>query len=559
MRSSLRSVLASRRRIQSLVAVVILFLVIPTLYTLGDNKSNSSHFRLKWQNPAPPAPTRVVPVPVSIPDHNPDPEPSPDPAALVPLTPDKDRPALPLPSEYNKFPEPALPQSERCNDLFTPRFLDDFRTHSIQYCAAGSTARLHCFQGHTRPNGEVDSICVGQGATLDVARGKFALDCEVRALDENERRSSLIPFDLIRGEWYDSGPRWVFDHYVNVERGASITGTRQSSPKFAVLVKREGADNLWHCMAEIMTMTASFDLLRTTPDPLRGGAPFFADGPDLANTQVIVMDDHPDGNFFKLWSIFGGGPPLRWKDILADTKQARPFAETPHNIIIPLPGAANPIWQGDWKEQNCTHAPLLKVFANRVLQFYGLPTTEEEEIPVAAAVDPPINLTFVDRTGNRRLIDHDALLAAVEAKHPHVRTRSVDFAAISVEEQLRLVRETDVLVGVHGAALTHIMFMRDGRGAVVEILPETNNYLGFRNLAFMKGLAYVTGHAEQVRVGPGEGGEGTKKRANQQRGGGLGLSKRAQWHWDDVRLKEAEFMKLVDDAITAVTELRAGK
>jgi hypothetical protein len=34
--------------------------------------------------------------------------------------------------------------------------------------------------------------------------------------------------------------------------------------------------------------------------------------------------------------------------------------------------------------------------------------------------------------------------------------------------------------------------------------------------------------------------------------------KRAQWHWDDVRIEEGAFMKLIDEAVAAVEEQRRG-
>ncbi|KAK3291753.1 uncharacterized protein B0H64DRAFT_329608 [Chaetomium fimeti] len=493
------TVFARRRRIQTLVATVLLLFVVSRLYPLsGDADSSSYHFG--WH------------------PHG------------------KGRPALALPPDYDPYLEPAVSQSEYCNERFTPKYLDDFRTHAIQYCAAGSTASLRCFQGHSRDEGAVDSLCIGQGATLDLALGQFTLDCELRNPDKNETNRGLIPFDQIKPEWYESGPRWIFDHHLKVQRGPSDGATTRSAsegrpgnPQFALLVKRECNSNIWHCLMEIWTMMLTFDLLRTTPDPSRQGAAFFSDVADLTNTQAIVLDDLSDGHLMDLWTIFTGRPPVRLADILDDPEQARAFAEVPRNVIVPLAGAANPLWQNDWVDHDCGHAPTLRTFVRRVEAFYGISAEEGER-----EGDSPITLTFVNRTGSRKLADQEALLAAVAAKHPHVRIQSVDFATLSFPEQIRVARATDVLLGVHGAGLTHTMFMRDGRGAVVEIRPATNDYRGFRNLAFMKGLHYFTALVEQI---PARG----------------KVVKRDSWHWDDVRIGLDEFMGLVDAAIAAVS------
>jgi protein O-GlcNAc transferase len=512
--------------------------------------------------------------------------------------------ALPLPSGYDGFLEPAVPQSEHCDERFTPRYLDDFRSHAIQYCAKGSPASLHCFQGHSRGHDlkDVDALCIGRGAMVDVASQRFALDCELRAPSAKERGRGLKPFDRIRGEWANTGPHWIFNDFVKVERDSSGIAATQSAaaaharnPRFALLIKREGDGNIFHCLMEIWSMMMTFDLLRTSPDPSRRGAPFFADSTDLPNTQAIVLDDHPDGKFLELWAIFTRRPPLRRKDFLNNPEQAA----TPRNIIIPLAGAANPVWQSDWAAHDCGHAPMLKAFVRRVLRFYGLadstpdrsqtttiaataqdpnPNPNPNPNPPTQAPPPPqpppptINLTFINRTGKRQLLNQTTLLAAVEAKHPHVRIQAVDFEPLTFPEQLRLVRATDILVGVHGAGLTHTMFMRDGpASAVVEIRPRECDYRGFRNLAFMKGVGYFTAFGEQVkpvregykpRVGTGEDGRGLELELDLELGeGGNGtgkvLAKRGRWQWDHVRMEVEEFVELVDAAIAAVSNPRA--
>ncbi|KAI1159727.1 hypothetical protein F5B18DRAFT_635439 [Nemania serpens] len=58
-----------------------------------------------------------------------------------------------------------------------------------------------------------------------------------------------------------------------------------------------------------------------------------------------------------------------------------------------------------------------------------------------------------------------------------------------------ITHETGVLVGVHGAGLTHLMFMRQGAGALVGIQPQGLDHHGFKNLAGMRDLGYFRAHA----------------------------------------------------------------
>jgi len=52
-----------------------------------------------------------------------------------------------------------------------------------------------------------------------------------------------------------------------------------------------------------------------------------------------------------------------------------------------------------------------------------------------------------------------------------VRVLTADPGALPIAEQIRLVRGADVLVGVHGAGLSHVAWMRPGSCSLVEILP----------------------------------------------------------------------------------------
>ena len=91
--------------------------------------------------------------------------------------------------------------------------------------------------------------------------------------------------------------------------------------------------------------------------------------------------------------------------------------------------------------------------------------------------------------------------------HAPISIRTIDLAALTFEEQLHIARNTDVLVGVHGAGLTHSLFLKPG-AAVVEIMPHDVQHKGFRNLAGMRGMGYFGvrgGYLEDEGVKGGSG------------------------------------------------------
>ncbi|KAH7009064.1 uncharacterized protein B0I36DRAFT_370496, partial [Microdochium trichocladiopsis] len=80
---------------------------------------------------------------------------------------------------------------------------------------------------------------------------------------------------------------------------AALAASDWTPRTFTYLLKREGSGNIFHCLHEILSMTQTFDALRTTRDPVTGN-PFFVTMQDVANTQIVIIDGHSDGPYFDL-------------------------------------------------------------------------------------------------------------------------------------------------------------------------------------------------------------------------------------------------------------------
>ena len=291
--------------------------------------------------------------------------------------------------------------------------------------------------------------------------------------------------------------------------------SQSPSRRFSILVKREPTvANLWHSLIEMFSLSMTLDVLRSTRDPATNAS--FLDTADVASSRVVILDDHEDGPFYDLWTLFARRPTVRWANLSADTVLDK------ENIVIPLPGGSNPFWQGDWKVHSCEQSELLRVFSQRVLGFYQLEAD-------AQADDRPLTLVFIDRRGTRRLMEKGRYFSILKSKFPALNVEVVDFAELSMLEQLQLVRRTDILVGVHGAGLTHGMFLQPG-STMVEILPRELNYKGFRNLAKLLGHHYYSSHA----AGP------------------PARLMRREWHFDDVSIEEDRFLNLLEVAVKSM-------
>ncbi|KAI3395351.1 hypothetical protein diail_1407 [Diaporthe ilicicola] len=460
----------------------------------------------------------------------------------------RDGAVLALPNEY---PLDNI-QSEFCVDRFSPKFFTDLLGRGVQYCDSGSSSTFTCFHGQIPPDTRVDAFCIGQNARFDFEKQTFVLDCPAR-----DGPKGLPRVGLLSSYWYETGSKVLYNRYMKLVQGEAppadtVPGT---PPAYTYLLKREGAFNPWHCLMEIMSMTFTMDALRLARDPASlSGAPLFNASADIVNTQVVVVDDDPDGPYFDLWTLFSGRKPRRLSELTASETESW-LSRSPQNVILPLAGGGNQLWQNDWEERDCTENPLLRLFVRRVLAFYSIPdAAPPADTPSSSDAAPELTITFINRVEGRRLQGQERLLDALRASLPaRAHLRSVDMASLSFAEQLRVARTTDVLVGVHGAGLTHMMFLPEGDGAVVEIQPEKLDYNGFRNMALMRQLGYFTAHG--ARVAPKRRHElGAESRVREIQG--KRILPRGNWHGEDVAIEEGAFVSLVLQAATSVYSKR---
>lgn len=381
-----------------------------------------------------------------------------------------------LPKEYQGW----ATQTPFCEDRLGKAYLHNFQGNATTYCESKSRSELTCFSNNVDPNlMRTDSFCIGGPAVFDSKRKQFRLQCNVRD-DKIDQASSKTPsLSQLPDYWHETGPKYVFDKFVE------LTSTDEDIPKddtasTAILVKREAVNfDMWHSMMEIMSTYMALDVLRMTRRPSTHS--HYLSRHDFDSMQVIILDDLADGPFFDLWSLFARRPVIR----LSNASSTDVAPTTCKNIINPLPGASNPLWQGENEILPCRNSSLLRAFSSRVLYNYNISTINSNNRPVPqsspSSLSPPptlpkqtpIQLTFINRKITRRLLHAEELLSLVRLSYPHriLTIHIIDYTALDFAQQLNIThRNTDILLGVHGAGLTHTMFLKPG-SAVIEISP----------------------------------------------------------------------------------------
>jgi len=70
----------------------------------------------------------------------------------------------------------------------------------------------------------------------------------------------------------------------------------------------------------------------------------------------------------------------------------------------------------------------------------------------------------------RKIANQRQLESSLRMLNPDFRIRSVQLERLTIRQQLQLVTSSDVLLGMHGAGLSHAMFLPDHAG-LIELVP----------------------------------------------------------------------------------------
>lgn len=79
-------------------------------------------------------------------------------------------------------------------------------------------------------------------------------------------------------------------------------------------------------------------------------------------------------------------------------------------------------------------------------------------------------LVLIHRGKDRLVLNEDALVADLKSSFPQLQIHIESFEKMSLEQQVRLMRSTSILVGMHGAGMTNLLFL-PRNAAVIELFP----------------------------------------------------------------------------------------
>jgi protein O-GlcNAc transferase len=411
-----------------------------------------------------------------------------------------------------------------CNERFSHEYLQNLRDFSTNYCSSDNRNEIRCYHSRTAEDDRTDSFCVLDSTTVDDEWTTFHTQCRPRRLTIDEKARGVPRMDKLSSYWYGTGAGVLMEKWVRFDdpsRKETITAQAaalndaENPPSFLMLVSREGdGSNIWHTFMEVMSVTMTLDVLQLAS---KDEKPVLS-AQEARNGQIAILEEYPKDPFFDLWKI----ATPNYKLLRRSDLKASSFPHT--KLILPLAGGGNPFWQGDWKLYSCGSSTLLHTFLRRVLDFYDIPHGTERDTRKPT-------ITLIDRKEKRHWVDQENLLVRLRKRYPNARVQAIDFAAYSLKEQIRIARKTDILVGIHGAGLTHSLFLEPS-SAVIEIFPEGVDFKGFENMARQLNVQYFSANAS-----------GSRSPDAVDKG----------WQFDDVVVDHLDVVKRVDAAIQGMS------
>uniref|UniRef100_A0A8C4NKW9 EGF domain-specific O-linked N-acetylglucosamine transferase n=2 Tax=Eptatretus burgeri TaxID=7764 RepID=A0A8C4NKW9_EPTBU len=133
---------------------------------------------------------------------------------------------------------------------------------------------------------------------------------------------------------------------------------------------------------------------------------------------------------------------------------------------------------------NCHGTALFRAFSQHVI--YRLNITQHEN------KERKVRVTLLTRSTQYRRITNQKQMERAMKTVPLLDVRVVDykFKEIEFTEQLRITHNSDVFIGMHGAGLTHLLFLPDW--AVIFELHNCGDDLCYWDLARLRGVNYMT-------------------------------------------------------------------
>lgn len=261
-------------------------------------------------------------------------------------------------------------------------------------------------------------------------------------------------------------PNSLFYNVVSFTSELSITQVNLYQDDFTVALVRYDYVNFYHTVEDWYGIFILQNFLNKT------------------KTNVLLVDSHPTGNLDATWNVLF---PHVYR--ISNLKRKVLFKDMAWSITR---GPYNPLV---WRSKS-SQVPLLEEFRTWFLMQHLI------DIDRQLRCDH-ITILFIWRRDyvshprqvaghfERKISNEDELLEQIGNTLPNISVQGIQLDKLTMKMQLEIVSKTDILIAMHGAGLTHLLFLANS-SAVIELFPmyRTDDNEHFSYLAKHKGIIY---------------------------------------------------------------------
>jgi hypothetical protein len=370
-------------------------------------------------------------------------------------------------------PRPLTSAQSDCNRAYGPDLVNAWVRDPVKVCHGGSSS-ITCYthqHEYDTVKGKIEAekkqawYCVAENVEVDFSKPNFGKRSIFADCNKNPEWDALLQTFFVKNNQHMRHLLGAFVFDVGERSQGNIKGS--TTPTY-LLWREIPHDNLFHHSSDLINMHTVYQ----------------AQGLVNGETQVVLVDTSSDGPFYPLiQEVFSKGMPL--KRVTAYNKETVKFDK----LIFHLDGKAAPIFPGrvaEGKALTCLDTFLFHGYRHRVLDALNLWDVPPPRAPVVTLVTR--RRTKTANTG--RILANEKALESIMNECTMCNVQAVDLAKLPIIEQIALVRHTNVLVGVHGAGLMHIMFAAE-EAVLLEIHPHYRLHRHFRNACRMTGKIYM--------------------------------------------------------------------
>lgn len=286
----------------------------------------------------------------------------------------------------------------------------------------------------------------------------------------------LLPCDSIEQSF--SRPKNYLNTWLKMISNNSYYEKKQNAKinkQFTLAFTRFEYANLFHTTTNIYNAFLSMIFFKKEPE----------------ETSILLVDGHPKGSLDVIW------PQLFNKVTrIGSIKDLTQYKEL---VWVEL-GYNSPM-----RNQKAANIPLAEEFREFFLEKHGV-DPKGHELDCSS-----VNVLFIWRRDyvahprnprgkvSRKIKNEKELVNYVKSSFKNVNVKDYQLDKLSMSTQLSIITETDILIGMHGAGLTHTMFLPKHAG-LLEFFPKYSRVKNraFQAIARFRNLYYEYWHNKEA-------------------------------------------------------------